>query len=96
MTPRFGVSHGAGGAFYDVTPFHRCRDGRAMSGDGEDRFTPIRSRGGKTGGNYLQRVLRAANRFGLRERGGLSELLSKVVYGFVMRRRDPGVLHSRI
>ena len=24
------------------------------------------------------------------------ELLSKVVYGFVMRRRDPGVLHSRI
>ena len=69
---RFGVSHGAGGAFYDVTPFHRCRDGRAMSGDGEDRFTPIRSRGGKTGGNYLQRVLRAANRFGLRERGGLS------------------------
>ena len=43
-----------------------------MSGYGEDRFTPIRSRGGKTGGNYLQRVLRAANRFGLRERGGLS------------------------
>ncbi len=26
----------------------------------------------------------------------LEELLSKVVYGFVMRRRDPGVLHSRI
>ena len=25
-----------------------------------------------------------------------NELLSKVVYGFVMRRRDPGVLHSRI
>ena len=25
-----------------------------------------------------------------------AELLSKVVYGFVMRRRDPGVLHSRI
>ena len=24
------------------------------------------------------------------------ELLSKVVYGFVMRRRDPGVFHSRI
>jgi len=24
------------------------------------------------------------------------ELLSKVVYGLVMRRRDPGVLHSRI
>ena len=23
----------------------------------------------------------------------LYELLSKVVYGFVMRRRDPGVLH---
>ena len=55
-----------------TVPFHRCRDGRAMSGDGEDRFTPIRSRGGKTGGNYLQRVLRAANRLGLRERGGLS------------------------
>ena len=27
---------------------------------------------------------------------GSNELLSKVVYGFVMRRRDPGVLHSRI
>ena len=27
---------------------------------------------------------------------GPHELLSKVVYGFVMRRRDPGVLHSRI
>ena len=27
---------------------------------------------------------------------GGEELLSKVVYGFVMRRRDPGVLHSRI
>ena len=26
----------------------------------------------------------------------VNELLSKVVYGFVMRRRDPGVLHSRI
>ena len=30
------------------------------------------------------------------EGGGGKELLSKVVYGFVMRRRDPGVLHSRI
>ena len=47
-----------------------------MSGGGEDRFTPrpgrIRGRGGKTGGSYLQRVLRAANRFGLRGRGGSS------------------------
>ena len=47
-----------------------------MSGDGENRFTPkigrIRGRGGKTGGSYLQRVLRAANRFGLRGRGGSS------------------------
>ncbi len=25
-----------------------------------------------------------------------SELLSKVVYGLIMRRRDPGVLHLRI
>ena len=47
-----------------------------MSGDGEDRFTPrpgrIRGRGGKKGGSYLQRVLRAANRFGWRGRGGSS------------------------
>ena len=27
---------------------------------------------------------------------GLEELLSKVVYGLIMRRRDPGVLHLRI
>ena len=27
---------------------------------------------------------------------GLQELLSKVVYGLIMRRRDPGVLHLRI
>ena len=63
-------------AFHDVTQFHRCRDGREMSGGGEDRFTPrtgrIRGRGGKSGGSYLQRVLRAANRFGLRGRGGSS------------------------
>ena len=26
----------------------------------------------------------------------LEELLSKVVYGLIMRRRDPGVLHLRI
>ena len=26
----------------------------------------------------------------------VSELLSKVVYGLIMRRRDPGVLHLRI
>ena len=32
----------------------------------------------------------------LRKPEGQDELLSKVVYGFVMRRRDPGVLHSRI
>ena len=25
-----------------------------------------------------------------------AELLSKVVYGLIMRRRDPGVLHLRI
>ena len=28
--------------------------------------------------------------------GALTELLSKVVYGLIMRRRDPGVLHLRI
>ena len=27
---------------------------------------------------------------------GKEELLSKVVYGLIMRRRDPGVLHLRI
>ena len=36
------------------------------------------------------------NRFGKSLHYAPSELLSKVVYGFVMRRRDPGVLHSRI
>ena len=29
----------------------------------------------------------------VRARAMFGELLSKVVYGFVMRRRDPGVLH---
>ena len=29
-------------------------------------------------------------------KGAASELLSKVVYGLIMRRRDPGVLHLRI
>ena len=31
-----------------------------------------------------------------REKAALAELLSKVVYGLIMRRRDPGVLHLRI
>ena len=31
-----------------------------------------------------------------RSDGRANELLSKVVYGLIMRRRDPGVLHLRI
>ena len=33
---------------------------------------------------------------GQRQRVAIAELLSKVVYGLIMRRRDPGVLHLRI
>ena len=40
---------------------------------------------------HLNKVARQLN-----ERPRKTELLSKVVYGLIMRRRDPGVLHLRI
>ena len=47
--------------------------------------------------NMLVRVLNPSCSFYATGRDWYErELLSKVVYGFVMRRRDPGVLHSRI